>query len=114
MKPPFVLRYDEENTFMVDAKYRTRDQIEARKSDELMGVRFAKMFDLPVRSIPLVLEGGNFISNGDGLLLTSAKTLQVDKRGGKAAYSDPQLVSMFHDYLGVDGVFAVAPLQGRT
>lgn len=109
---PFVLRYDDENTFMVDAKYRTRDQLEARKSDELMGVRFAKMFDLPVRSIPLVLEGGNFISNGDGLLLTSAKTLQVNKEG-KAAYSDPQLVSMFHDYLGVDGVFAVAPLQGE-
>ena len=109
---PFVLRYDEENTFMVDAKYRTRDQLEARKKDDLMGVRFAKMFDLPVRSIPLVLEGGNFISNGDGLLLTSAKTLQVNKEG-KAAYSDPQLVSMFHDYLGVDGVFAVAPLQGE-
>ena len=109
---PFVLRYDEENTFMVDAKYRTRDQLEARKSDEFMGVKFAKMFDLPVRSIPLVLEGGNFISNGDGLLLTSAKTLQVNKEG-KAAYSDPQLVSMFHDYLGVDGVFAVAPLQGE-
>ena len=109
---PFVLRYDEENAFMVDAKYRTRDQIDARKKDELMGIRFAKMFDLPVRSIPLVLEGGNFISNGDGLLLTSAKTLQVNKEG-KAAYSDPQLVNMFNDYLGVDGVFAVAPLQGE-
>ena len=93
-------------------KYRTRDELEARKKDDFMGVKFAKMFDLPVRSIPLVLEGGNFISNGDGLLLTSAKTLQVNQEG-KAAYSNPQLVSMFHDYLGVDGVFAVAPLQGE-
>jgi len=109
---PFILRYDEENLLMVDAKYRTRDQFQTRKKDDFMGVKFAKMFDLPVRSIPLVLEGGNFISNGDGLLLTSAKTLQANKEG-KAAYSDPQLVSMFNDYLGVDGVFAVAPLQGE-
>ena len=109
---PFILRYDEENLLMVDAKYRTRDELQARKKDDFMGVKFAKMFDLPVRSIPLVLEGGNFISNGDGLLLTSAKTLQINKEG-KAAYSNPQLVSMFHDYLGVDGVFAVAPLQGE-
>ena len=109
---PFILRYDEENLLMVDAKYRTRDELQARKKDDFMGVKFAKMFDLPVRSIPLVLEGGNFISNGDGLLLTSAKTLQVNQEG-KTAYSNPQLVSMFHDYLGVDGVFAVAPLQGE-
>ena len=109
---PYVLRYDEENLLMVDAKYRTRDELQARKKDDFMGVKFAKMFDLPVRSIPLVLEGGNFISNGDGLLLTSAKTLQVNQEG-KAAYSNPQLVSMFNDYLGVDGVFAVAPLQGE-
>ena len=109
---PFILRYDEENLLMVDAKYRTRDELQARKKDDFMGVKFAKMFDLPVRSIPLVLEGGNFISNGDGLLLTSAKTLQINQEG-KAAYSNPQLVSMFHDYLGVDGVFAVAPLQGE-
>ena len=109
---PYILRYDEENLLMVDAKYRTRDELQARKKDDFMGVKFAKMFDLPVRSIPLVLEGGNFISNGDGLLLTSAKTLQVNQEG-KAAYSNPQLVSLFHDYLGVDGVFAVAPLQGE-
>jgi agmatine/peptidylarginine deiminase len=109
---PFILRYDEENLLMVDAKYRTRDQFQTRKKDDFMGVKFAKMFNLPVRSIPLVLEGGNFISNGDGLLLTSAKTLQANKEG-KAAYSDPQLVGMFNDYLGVDGVFAVAPLQGE-
>jgi len=109
---PFILRYDEDNLLMVDAKYRTRDQLQARKKDDFMGVKFAKMFNLPVRSIPLVLEGGNFISNGDGLLLTSAKTLLANKEG-KAAYSDPQLVGMFNDYLGVDGVFAVAPLQGE-
>ena len=109
---PFILRYDEENLLMVDAKYRTRDELQARKKDDFMGVKFAKMFDLPVRSIPLVLEGGNFISNGDGLLLTSAKTLQVNQEG-KAAYSNPQLVSMFHDYLGVDGVFAVAPCRAN-
>jgi agmatine/peptidylarginine deiminase len=101
---PFILRYDQDNAFMVDAKYHTRTMRENRKQDDFMCFELAKMLDLPVRSIPLVLEGGNFISNGDGLLLTSAKTISVNKEG---EYTHKQLISMFNDFLGVNGVFAV-------
>ena len=101
---PFILRYDQENAFMVDAKYHTRLMRESRKQDDFMCFELAKMLDLPVRSIPLVLEGGNFISNGDGLLLTSAKTISVNKEG---EYTHKQLISMFNDFLGVNGVYAV-------
>jgi agmatine/peptidylarginine deiminase len=54
---------------MVDAKYRTLTMRENRKQDDFMCFELARMLGLPVRSIPLVLEGGNFISNGDGLLI---------------------------------------------
>ena len=75
-----------------------------------MGFELARYLGLPVRSIPLVLEGGNFISNGDGLLLTSSKTIAVNKEGH---FTQKQLISMFNDYLGVNGVYAVHPLEGE-
>lgn len=107
---PFILRYDNDRALMVDAKYHTRTMREKRKQDDFMGFELSQALGLPVRSIPIILEGGNFISNGDGLLLTSSKTLAVNKEG---EYTHKQLISMFHDYLGVDGVFALHPLQGE-
>ena len=107
---PFILRYDQENAFMVDAKYSTRIMRENRKKDEFVSFELARILDLPVRSIPLVLEGGNFISNGDGLLITSAKTISVNQQ---MEYSHKQLINMFNDFLGVNGVCAVNPLKGE-
>ena len=101
---PFILRYDQDNAFMVDAKYHTRLMRESRRQDDFMCFELARMLELPVRSIPLILEGGNFISNGDGLLLTSAKTISVNKEG---EYTHKQLISMFNDFLGVNGIYAV-------
>ncbi len=107
---PFILRYDDDRALMVDAKYHTRTMRENRKQDDFMGFELARYLGLPVRSIPLVLEGGNFISNGDGLLLTSSKTIAVNKEGH---FTQKQLISMFNDYLGVNGVYAVHPLEGE-
>ena len=107
---PFILRYDNERALMVDAKYQTRAMREARKQDDFMGFELARKLDLPVRSIPLILEGGNIISNGDGLLLTSSKTLAVNKEGD---FTHNQLINMFNDYLGVNGVYALHPLSGE-
>ena len=107
---PFILRYDQENAFMVDGKYHTRTMRENRKQDDFMCFELARMLDLPVRSIPLILEGGNFISNGDGLLITSAKTISVNQQG---EYTNKQLISMFSDFLGVNGVCAVNHLKSE-
>ena len=107
---PLILRYDQENVFMVDGKYHTRTMRENRKQDDFMCFELARMLDLPVRSIPLVLEGGNFISNGDGLLITSAKTISVNQQG---EYTNKQLISMFSDFLGVNGVCAVNHLKNE-
>ena len=101
---PFILRYDQEHAMMVDAKYSTRSMRVNRMQDDQMCFELARLLNLPIRSIPLVLEGGNFISNGDGLLITSAKTIRVNE---KNEYSHKQLISMFNDFLGVNGVYAV-------
>lgn len=107
---PFILRYDQESAFMVDAKYHTLTMRENRKQDDFMCFELARLLDLPVRSIPLVLEGGNFISNGDGLLITSAKTISVNQQ---EEYTNKQLISMFSDFLGVNGVCAVNHLKNE-
>ncbi|MEC8866208.1 MAG: agmatine deiminase family protein [Verrucomicrobiota bacterium] len=104
---PFIVRYDQEKAAMVDASYRSKNAPIKRLKDEFMCFELSRLLELPVRSIPLLLEGGNFISNGTGLLLTSSKTILMNEQGG---FSHNQLISMFNEFLGVNGVYAVNPL----
>lgn len=107
---PLVLRFDNDRAVMVDAKYNSRTMREQRKEDDFMGLELARLLGLSVRSVPLLLEGGNLISNGDGLLLTSAKTLDVNL---KAEFTQKQLMSMFFDYFGIHTVYTVKALAGE-
>ena len=107
---PLVLRFDNERAVMVDAKYNSRTMREQRKEDDFMGLELARLLGLSVRSVPLLLEGGNLISNGDGLLLTSAKTLDINL---KAEFTQKQLMSMFFDYFGIHTVYTVQALAGE-
>ncbi|MFL2938216.1 MAG: agmatine deiminase family protein [Opitutales bacterium] len=104
---PFIVRYDQDQAAMVDANYRSKNASSKRLKDEFICFELSRLLELPVRSIPLLLEGGNFISNGAGLLLTSSKTILMNEQGG---FSNKQLINMFNDFLGVNGVYAVNPL----
>ena len=105
---PFLLRYDQDRALLIDAKYQTRTERERRKKDDFFSMELAHKLDLPVRSIPLMLEGGNMLSNGDGLILTTGKTIAVNEQEGQFNYN--QLMSMFNDYLGAHSVYSFAPL----
>lgn len=61
---PFMIRSANNAIGMIDAKYATRATQEIRKRDEEMSSGLAAILGLPIRSIPLVLEGGNFLGNG--------------------------------------------------
>ena len=61
----------------------TRSSRERRKKDDFFSMELAHALDLPVRSIPLMLEGGNIISNGDGLILLTGKTIAVNEQEGQ-------------------------------
>jgi agmatine/peptidylarginine deiminase len=105
---PFVLRYDQDRALLIDAKYQTRTERERRKQDEYFSFELAHMLDLPVRSIPLMLEGGNLLSNGDGMILTSGKTIAVNEQQGN--FQPDQLMGMFNDYMGAHSVYSFAHL----
>lgn len=106
---PLVLRYDQNQALLIDAKYQTRTERERRKQDEHFSMELAKVLDLPVRSIPLMLEGGNMLSNGDGLMLTSGKTIVVNEQQGN--YNPKQIMTMFNDFMGAHSVYSFAPLM---
>ena len=106
---PFVLRYDQDRALLIDAKYQTRTERERRKQDDYFSMELAHMLDLPVRSIPLMLEGGNLLSNGDGMILTSGKTIAVNEQQGN--FQPDQLMGMFNDYMGAHSVYSFAPLM---
>lgn len=106
---PMILRYDHDRALLLDAKYQTRTERERRKQDDFFSIELAHELDLPVRSIPLILEGGNILSNGDGLILTSGKTLAVNQQDG--FYTNEQLMPMFNDFLGAHSLYSFAPLR---
>ncbi len=108
---PIILRYEDDSVMMVDTKYQTRIMREERVKDEIMGVHLARMMDLPLRSVPLLVEGGNMASNGDGLVATSMKTMMVNSMSG---FKRDQLQPMFEDYLGVRSVVALDALKDES
>ena len=79
-----------------------------KKQDEYFSMEMARLLDLPVRSIPLMMEGGNMLSNGDGIILTSGKTIAVNEQQGN--FEPQQIMSMFNDYMGAHSVYSFAPL----
>jgi len=108
---PIILRYEDDSVMMVDARYQTRVMREERLKDEVMGVHLAHMLNLPLRSVPLLLEGGNLASNGDGLVATSMKTFALNNFTG---FTKDQLKPMFEDYLGTHSVVALDALQHES
>ncbi len=49
-----------------------------RKYDNLMPYDFSYRFNIPINKIELVIEGGNLISNGNGICIISDKVLEYN------------------------------------
>lgn len=108
---PFMVRSHNNSIRMIDAKYQSRSTHElSRKNDEQMASTLSEVLRLPLRSIPLILEGGNFLSNGDGSVITSSLTLQMNR---EFEFSDKQIGSIMNDYFGVRTVSVVNSLEGE-
>ncbi len=51
-----------------------------RKNDNLMPYDYSYKFNIPINSIRLILEGGNLISNGNGICIVSDKVLEYNSQ----------------------------------
>lgn len=101
-----LLGYDGEGRrcqFYMDRSHmRHRDDLIARKL-------FQARFPDPCREVPLNMEGGNFLSNGQGLILTSASVAQTNA----ARYTGNKIAAILGQYFGSEQWASLPPLHGE-
>lgn len=108
---PFMIRRPDNSVAMIDAKYQMPMDVENRRKDEEMAVSLSERLGLPIRSIPLVLEGGNFLSNGDGVAVATNRLFYKNQ---EYEFTEVQIATMLNDYLGVRRCHLVPALEGES
>ena len=100
--PAFVRRAG--RTCILDAQYFYPN----RPEDDRFPSDFALLLGLAVRGVPLVVEGGNLLSNGRGMALCS--TVLLDRNA--AQHQPAETMNALAANYGFKAVACVRPLQG--
>src|SRR3954447_19899972 len=105
--PSFVRCFD--GTVMIlDAEYR----FEGRPNEDVVPKALAALLRLPRRHVPLVLDGGNLLSNGWGLALTTSALVEVNALAGRP-YDAAQIRAFLDEYYGFSEVVMLEPLMSH-
>jgi agmatine deiminase len=104
---PFVMR-DENNLWIASKFYR---DTASRHGDTKMSRHFTSQWNLPAIDLPLYLDGGNVIANGDGLLITTTFTLETNRDLG---YKRRDVCRLLKEYLGARQIVFLEPLAGEV
>ncbi len=75
-----------------------------RPEDDLVPTQLGRLLRQPVHAIPLTVEGGNLLSNGRGLLLTTTQTLESN------AEEAANVITKLRQAYGADQVVVLEPL----
>jgi agmatine deiminase len=67
------------------------------KSGNISGKLLAQMLKIPVVNVPLILDGGNFTHNGEGIGIVSNRVISNNEN-----YSITEIKNIFLQYLGID------------
>lgn len=100
--PSFVRREDGQITIL-DADYLEAD----RPGDDKAPTELAALLRVPVVPVPMLLEGGNILSNGRGLCVTTASLMTRNQARG---IDQEQVHAMLNKYYGFDEVITLKPL----
>jgi agmatine/peptidylarginine deiminase len=79
--------------------------------DDRAGADIAVDLGLPVRTLPLTLEGGDVLSNGRGLGLTSRRLVQRNVR--ERGYDARDVAELLRSHLGFEDWFPLPSLVGE-
>ncbi len=95
----------------VDAEYQRRSEGKRlRTNDNRAAAAIARDLDVPLRKLPLILDGGNVLSNGRGLLVTTTASINRNIAGGVK----PQTIyRLLRDHFGVEQLVLLEPLGGE-
>ena len=102
--PAFVRRG--QRTYVLDAEY----WYPGRTDDDRFPTDFARLLGVESRDVPVVVEGGNILSNGAGLALCSTTLLVRNKQ----RYTQTQVLTELSRHYGFKNVACVRPLIGAN
>ena len=107
---PIFSRWSDGTVEVIDASYRNPDERGERNQDDAFANYIGHVLGMDVRKMPLVIEGGNLLSNGDGIMVTTTKVIeQAENRHLTLA----QIGGMLKEYLGCRLWVYVRGLQGE-
>lgn len=107
---PLFARWSDGTVRIVHATYDNPDENGARRRDAAFPTYIGQVLRLDVDILPLVLEGGNILANGDGLMVT---TSQVIDRPENRRYTLQQIGNLLKTYLGCRTWVYLRPMEGE-
>lgn len=73
---PLFTRWSDGEVSIVHPAYDIPDPDQKRPRDDSLATYVGQILHLKVERMPLVLEGGNLLSNGDGIMVTSTRVIE--------------------------------------
>jgi len=107
---PIFIRRRDGSAAVLDSDYSPVGDMENRPLDDGSPPVIAAALGLPTLPFLLRLEGGNFLSNGEGLGVTSSQVLD---HNGDRGYDAAIVRAMLAYHLGVRDWVCLQPLQGE-
>lgn len=107
---PLMVGRPDGSASLLDADYSPAGNLEHRPLDDAAPSALAKALAVPCSPLPLRLEGGNFVVNGDGLAVTTSSVLLAN---GDRAYDANAIGAMLRRRLAVRDWVCVPPLAGE-
>jgi agmatine deiminase len=100
---PVFVRSQRKGVVINDAEYIEQERVH----DDMAPTELAGLLKLPVVKVPLLLEGGNILSNGQGLCITNESLFARNAQRGR---SREQVLAALRDYYGFTQVVVLSPL----
>jgi agmatine/peptidylarginine deiminase len=104
--PLFVRRAADGQSVLIDAEYERF----ARPQDDAAPQVLASQFQLTSVRAPLSLEGGNLLSNGHGVCLTTTTLLERNRDRG---FGEDHVRNLLREYFGAEETLILEPLTGE-
>jgi agmatine/peptidylarginine deiminase len=81
-----------------------------RPNDDFVPEALAQLLDLPVDRVPLNIDGGNLLSNGSGLVITTTQMVDINLDLG---YDASAIIDIMKQMYGFDQLVILEPLIGE-
>lgn len=107
---PLFARWSDGSVKIVHATYDNPDENGPRTRDAELAAYIGRVLKLGVERMPLVLEGGNILANGDGLMITSTRVIE---RPENRRYTIQQIGNLLQTHFGCRTWVYLRPMENE-